>query len=118
MFSFIIFSWCYAGFTTRTRYIGIGNCVYGFLDSLLFTFCYKKTHQVNVINDETSGNTGIFTIYNEEHMMYSHQSDYSVTPPSYDSIFQMNVSPPPYEVAVREENSNTNQESLPIIHLE
>ena len=90
----------------------------GFLIVYSLHFVIKKTHQVNVINDETSGNTGIFTIYNEEHMMYSHLSDYSVTPPSYDSIFQMNVSPPPYEVAVREENSNTNQESLPIIHLE
>ena len=70
------------------------------------------------MNEETSGNTGIFTIYSEEHMLYSHMSDYSVTPPSYDSIFQMNVSPPPYEVAVREENSNMMQEYLSIIYLE
>ena len=90
----------------------------GFWIAYSLHFVVKIPHQVSVINDETSGNTGIFTIYNEEHMMYSHISDYSVTPPSYDSIFQMNVSPPPYEVAVREENSNTNQESLPIIHLE
>ena len=90
----------------------------GFWIAYSLHFVIERPNQVSVINDETSGNTGIFTIYNEEHMMYSHLSDYSVTPPSYDSIFQMNVSPPPYEVAVREENSNTNQESLPIIHLE
>ena len=50
--------------------------------------------------------------------MYSNLSDYSKTPPSYDSIFQMNVSLPPYKVAVREEDSNIYQENLPIIYLQ
>ena len=92
--------------------------VMGFWIGYSLHFVIKRPHQVSVINEETSGNTGIFTIYNEEHMLYSHLSDYSVTPPSYDSIFQMNVSPPPYEVAVREENSNMMQEYLSIIYLE
>ena len=90
----------------------------GFWIAYSLHFVIERPNQVSVINDETSGNTGIFTIYNEEHMLYSHLSDYSVTPPSYDSIFQMNGSPPPYEVAVREENSSLNQESLAIIYLE
>ena len=92
--------------------------VMGFWIGYSLHFVIKRPHQVSVINEETSGNTGIFTIYNEEHMLYSNMSDYSVTPPSYDSIFQMNVSPPPYEVAVREENSNMMQEYLSIIYLE
>ena len=92
--------------------------VMGFWIAYSLHFVIKRPHQVSVINEETSRNTGIFIIYNEENMMYSHLSDYSVTPPSYDSIFQMNVSPPPYEVAVREENLNINQESLPIMNIE
>ena len=90
----------------------------GFWIAYPLIFVIKRPNQINPINDETAGNTGIFTIYNEEHMLYSHLSDYFETPPSYNSIFQMNVSPPPYEVAVSEENSNINQEILPIIYLE